>query len=510
MKKLTSPFILSIAFISIMLIYSCKKDIKHFFDGNEQSVQWAKDYYENNLQINQNYKLNLTASADKSISVKNTRLTNEKKPHWEESKAGVTPYYDYVELPLTYTHKITHTFGINQNPNVIPTPNQKIIDASFDRLIIYKDKKGKINQRIISFIPDEAYLTKHKNNINHNRIDKLDHDFVGYLHYKDWDGKALFVLRIVNGKPVKKYDMLKSTTGKITSSNTTKTGGGKVMVVDVGGGSPDQKCYNVSWDWYQDCYYTSPESEFPYYCDPVVVYNVQYVETPCPPGNGTGDGGGGPSPEDPEPCLGVLIFATGECILDEIVPTPIDTVNNITDSCLRALVVSLLNSEVKSQFQTLMHDFLLGDDHLIITFKDEDFGDEDAAGEMPGLVPKIINGEDYLLGTLYLNTRVLAGASQEYKTAVIYHEILHAYFHKLGGLFNGVHHAAMASSYTNMLKNVLMARFPNLSAVNASALAWNGLHDTVMWDLRPDASQIDYLNIEYSYTKHGTAGSRCN
>lgn len=94
-------------------------------------------------------------------------------------------YYDFVEIPITSTHKISHTFGITNNPNTKPVANQKIIDASFDRLIIYKDKKGKIDQRIISFIPDEAYLTKHKNNISHNSINKLDDDFVGYLHYKD-------------------------------------------------------------------------------------------------------------------------------------------------------------------------------------------------------------------------------------------------------------------------------------------------------------------------------------
>ena len=198
------------------------------------------------------------------------------------------------------------------SPNAKPIPNQKIIDASFDRLVIYKDKRGKINQRIISFIPDETYLTRHKNNISHNRINKLDKDFDGYLHYKDWDGKVLFVLRIKNGEPVKKYDMRNSVTGNLnTLSNNSSAKRGKVMVLNI-----NPNCYIVTWDWYQDCYYWSGDTE-PYWCDPPVIYNLQTTEVPCPPVDG-GDGGGGPSdPPVETECLGVLIFETGECIEDE-------------------------------------------------------------------------------------------------------------------------------------------------------------------------------------------------
>ena len=227
------------------------------------------------MLLKANYRLNFTASTDKSISVKNKTLTNAKNLHWEKSVASKTLIYNFVEIPLTYTHKITPTVAIVSSPNVKSIPNQKIIDASFDRLVIYKDKRGKINQRIISFIPDEAYLTRHKNNIAHNRIDKLDKDFDGYLHYKDWDGKILFVLRIKNGGPVKKYDMRKSKSGNFTPPVKANTQSGKLMVLpDVN----DDHCYFVTYDWYQDCYYQTPESEFPYYCDPVVIF----VKVPLP------------------------------------------------------------------------------------------------------------------------------------------------------------------------------------------------------------------------------------
>lgn len=282
------------------------------------------------MLLKANYRLNVTASTDKSISVKNKTLTNAKNLHWEKSVASKTLIYNFVEIPLTYTHKITPTVAIVSNPNAKPTPNQKIIDASFDRLVIYKDKRGKINQRIISFIPDEAYLTRHKNNISHNRINKLDKDFDGYLHYKDWDGKVLFVLRIKNGEPVKKYDMRKSKSGNFTPPVKANTQSGKLMVLpDVN----DDHCYFVTYDWYQDCYYQTPESEFPYWCDPVVIYNVNYLEIPCNEDDGGAGGGDGGSAPD-EDCLGVVHFATGECIEEEQEAPPEKLDSILKDTCL--------------------------------------------------------------------------------------------------------------------------------------------------------------------------------
>lgn len=344
MKKFTLLIILAV--ISIALVYSCKKDIKQLFNKND--IDWAKTYYQNTLQKSQSYKLNSIASASKVTSENNNKLGNEKKPNWAQAKVGISPYYDFVEIPITYTHKISHTFGITNNPNTKPVVNQKIIDASYDRLVIYKDKRGKINQRIISFVPDEEYLSKHKNNISHNSINKLDADFVGYLYYKDWNGKALFVLRIEQGRPIKKYNMLKSITGQIADLNSSKISGAKLMVVDDGGGNTES-CYFMTWDWYQDCYYATPESEFPYFCDPVVIYNVQYLEVPCP--NTGGGGGGGPS-NDPSECLGILIFETGECIVDPISPPshPLDSI--LKDTCL--------NTTQMATLKTMFSDYLSG------------------------------------------------------------------------------------------------------------------------------------------------------
>ncbi len=255
-------------------------------------------------------------SVNKGTSAITELKNNKKTPIWVKSTAGKTPLYTFVETPLKYEHKVSPTLMITKNPSQTPIVDQEIMDASFDRLIIYKDVNEKINQRIISFIPDKGYLKKHKGNIEHNKIDRLDKDFFGYLHYKDWDGKALFILRIENGKPVKKYDMHNSIAGKIPNTTSAqKATGDKLMVLPP----DDENCYFLEWDWYQNCYYQTEDSVTPIYCDPVVVYNVHFIQIDCPPPPG---GGGGPSPDpDPEPeCLGVLVFETGECIEDPVTP----------------------------------------------------------------------------------------------------------------------------------------------------------------------------------------------
>ncbi len=310
MKKLTLPIILF--FIGMLVIYSCKKDFGKLLEADKQidGIDWAKAYYAQSLEKQTSFEVKLMNN--KNISTASELKSNKKTPNWKQSSTGVSELYSYVEIPLKYEHKISPTINISKNPNANPVANIEIIDASFDRLIIYKDKKGKINERIVSFVPDADYLRRHKGDISHNRIDRLDKDFFGYLHYKDWEGKALFILRIENGKAIKKYaGFTKNTT--FNQNLQAQKQSNKVAVAPDDGGV---NCtYLVTWDWYQDCYYATPESTTPTHCDPVVVYNVDYILLSCPPPSG---GGGGPSPEpDPDPeiidCYNPVYFYTAEC-----------------------------------------------------------------------------------------------------------------------------------------------------------------------------------------------------
>ena len=150
MKKL--PLCLLFTIFGIVLVISCKKSVSGLFNGEPEvvkDIQWAKDYYNTTLQNREDYKLKIVASSEKSVRVKNPDMANTKKPQWENSSSGKTLIYNYVEIPIKYTHKVSYTFTPGQNPNVKPTPNQRVINASFDRLVIYKTKEEKLTSGLL-------------------------------------------------------------------------------------------------------------------------------------------------------------------------------------------------------------------------------------------------------------------------------------------------------------------------------------------------------------------------
>ena len=102
-------------------------------------------------------------------------------------------------------------------------------------------------------------------------------------------------------------------------------------------------------------------------------------------------------------------------------------------------------------------------------------------------------------------------ASQEYTAAIIYHEVLHAYFQTWGGLMTSSYqHEYMASEYTNRLTAALMSMFPGFDQADANALAWSGLHNTPYWNnLKSPAQRADILSRVDSFT-NGTKGNKCN
>lgn len=265
---------------SIVLIYSCKKEITYALLNEKpiaKNIEWAVEYYDKNLK-QENFVEGLVGTSGKISSANNQKHNNLKTLHWQKAKADKNSLYDFVETDLTYTYKVTPTFKVDANPNATPIADKEVINASFDRLIIFKGKDGTINQRIISYVPDNDYAKKHKGNITSNRINKLDSDFFGYLHIKSWNGNPLYILRIENGKAINRYENIINLSNKvlIPSSNSK----GKVSVVDSGGGSGGNCLYLVSWDWEQVCYYGTSDI-FPIYCDEPTVTNVNYVATSC-------------------------------------------------------------------------------------------------------------------------------------------------------------------------------------------------------------------------------------
>lgn len=239
--------------------------------------------------------------------------------------------------------------------------------------------------------------------------------------------------------------------------------------------------------------------------------------TPTPPGDYD------PCPEDPTPpgvsnkkASGnkIMIIPPTDC--DEDIPLPeeppavIDTIINVKNTCLKTLIQNILNSNIKSDFHSLVQNYLINDPEITITIEDYTDTLSQNVGEMSPLALVPISGKNYLTGRLRLNLHWLKGASDEFKTITVYHELLHAYLGRLGGLYNGpsINHSVMATSYKNMLSSALQATGTN--STDADALAWAGLQGTAMWQFRPVSTQEYYTNIELSYMKGGAKGTKCD
>ncbi|RZK17698.1 MAG: hypothetical protein EOO43_13255, partial [Flavobacterium sp.] len=167
-------------------------------------VQWAKDYYAQKLAATEKGLFSFDKLMSTNGSSDNMKA-NVKSPSWEAAVPGISNFFDFVETPLNNTSKKASAMQLSSSRNNTPQMNKDVVDATFDRLIIYRNDEGKINERIVTYIPDANYARSHQGNIKHNKINQLDEDFDGYLMYKTWEDELLFILRIEKGKAIKKY-----------------------------------------------------------------------------------------------------------------------------------------------------------------------------------------------------------------------------------------------------------------------------------------------------------------
>lgn len=179
---------------------------------------------------------------------------NFKHPYWQRVFTGVTAKSSFVEVPLFYDRRPT-VIVTKENEQLDKAARLKVLNASFDRLLIYKDKKtGLVDQRIITYVPDVDYLDKRGKDISQNRFGHLDAAFKGYLVYRKWDGTLSSMVRINNGVAEKHLNGFKR-----QQTNTRTNAGAKTEAVVC-----TTQCIT---EYTQNCY-TSTSGEYTYtWCD---------------------------------------------------------------------------------------------------------------------------------------------------------------------------------------------------------------------------------------------------
>jgi hypothetical protein len=173
-KKTTLKITLCLLFFaSIITVTSCRKDI--YVPKTASDIQWAQDYYNNVLLKAKGNQINYKKFS-KMPTAQQANVPNLKTALWDKAEAGKTLLYDFVEMPLLSTRKISTYIGLQGD-----TANLNTKPASFDRLVVYKNKSGVINQRIVTYVPAKSYLDRHNGDASKNTLAKLDKDFTGYL-----------------------------------------------------------------------------------------------------------------------------------------------------------------------------------------------------------------------------------------------------------------------------------------------------------------------------------------
>lgn len=211
--------------------------------------------------------------------------------------------------------------------------------------------------------------------------------------------------------------------------------------------------YTAIYQWEQWCHYDG-DSQIPYACDPAEIIST-HIYSNCP-------GGGG----------GTGVHSTNP---------PRDIRNKTTDTCIFKTVEEFLvaNKNIEGALADIIKK-LDKDVNVHIEIYDAFENDNHKAGQTSGTSWDPSNGKTNFYTKITLSKYLLLETSKEHLTAVLLHEVLHAYFRETTGKaeeFENLDHNTMANKYVNPVALYLSNLF-NITLKDATALAWDGIIDT--------------------------------
>ena len=240
MKK-TFPIVLA---LTLLIIFSCRKN---FMPGSDElngtdkfDVAQARDHIralvKGTVAYDGKQAPALLATNSTTPNVKPKTIKTGQKifyPFWDRATtANFKGKVDYVEVPIALSNKRIHLYQFKKD-NIKLKPDGSVVLASFQRLIIYKDRKGKVGQRLVTYIPDKQYIKDHGYEVGANTLAKINRDFFGYIEYKNWSGSIISVLRIENGKVVRRYKLKAATKDQQPATEVQGTASGSDKITNT-------------------------------------------------------------------------------------------------------------------------------------------------------------------------------------------------------------------------------------------------------------------------------------
>jgi len=498
MKHLYYPktfFKLSVVFLlmlALFILHSCKKDSTYQEVSPDAETLQAKTWFDSTYPVNATNNNVLTTFGDAT----NYDLSRLARPDWKHTANYSRFNKDVIEMPVDPAHQMAATL---KNDNASKAYSNKYSKTSF---LIIKSATG-YHAYLMTIIADSAYLKGDLRKLARNTYSKRDSDFSGLVLYFNPKGKYLCGYAYKNG-----HLLRPSATGIATQSTTNP----KLKVNDTDG----SYCMN----WYLNTYIDGElvDSQYMYTtCDGYGGGGTASPPAECPANSGTATGAKLQAAEDDgAPADGLPPDGGGfpdPTTTTEQCPVPIIT-NNVKDSCLRALVQNIINNNIEYETDAALQSIFNTNSSINLNFLDGNIPqptngivrDAVTTGTSQGA---LINGNYKLNLTITLNLPSLQNASQEYITATIIHEAIHAYLDYTKTITN--QHLVMATSYIQLMANTLISMY-GISPDDATALAWGGLEDDAgaLWTDNMAQFQRDViLNTNNAYIT-GTKGTKCH
>lgn len=437
-----------------------------------------------------------------------------KDPSWLNAKAYSIGQIKVVELPLIYRKGVV----IISDKNILSTPDfVRTANSIVSKCLIIRLADGRIVVRVLQITPSFKHAKEKVFDVSENSSSLIQSDFEGFYMVRNWNESQVKNWRIENGKKLGGFLFQK------------KTHNPKSQVINLGGtGSQDSIGYSVNQPWWIallnainnsgnfECTSYSTSGDQPQLPENCITWTntsgdgspdinlddpnsyddcagaVNYQECFCQTfGLGCGgDGGGGGNGNSGG------MFSLSQINTDEIThPCLLNAINAIGASGHKSLFLKLYQKYFNGQANNYKIRYVQND-NLVNSSNNQIASHVDFVALSDGSKEVVVS----------LNKTFMQNSSIQYVSAVILHEITHAYLYfQKPNLTEAQHHDEFLNSYSGSIASSLKELYPLLSDTDAYSLGLQGLEDIYLRPMPsiPPGYEIDPIKNEISLQKYG-------
>lgn len=498
----------SVLLLVTIIVFSCRRDFDALltdeYNVSPNGLENAKVYYLSHATMTEDFYRDYEVKVLKLRKRPNRKKFNRVKPIWDQATSLDTRNGKIIVVP-TYEKLIS---------------SKKV---SIRRFFVFQMQDDRVNDgEIIEVVGMEYNVNKKLNELVAAFDQSNIYDFTGAILRYDLNYKYKSGKMYRNGLPSKLKGTFRDVDPKLVSNNAAIGAGTSTSIggdTSSGGGetggttsiSNSGPCMIVYWYTWQVDGYGNIFNEN---------YQFLYIEGNCSspgipgggsPGGNTGDYSGENTGSNTGSDTGGVNSTptTGGSAYGG--NTNWNISNQIQNPCTQSAVSKALYigapTEIKNMF---MYAFQLPSSNVIM--QDTVMSDSIDAKTRTTTAA----GSDIYIK---FNSASFNKKSEQYNVATVYHEVFHAYLRKMfptdqsGRILVPPQHEYIANHFVTMLTSALTSQFLGMSFTEANALAWGGLKETSLWNIKTDTEKynINFIStLHQDKERYDRIGTYCN